>query len=95
MGRFSSLEIADGVSEPDIVTSAACRLVSDDSESDVEPAAAPGISVLLLLTKLKVSAVVEDDRVGGWVAQKVVVLLLVVVPVEDPPLVPLEQLESL
>ncbi len=65
--------------EPDDVSaSVVWRLAREARDSEAEDAATfPGISVLLLLllsatmTRLRVSAVVEDDRVGVWVAKEV------------------------
>jgi hypothetical protein len=69
----TSLEAADDVS-----ASVVWRLAREARDSEAEDAATPpGISVLLLLllsatmTRLRVSAVVEDDRVGVWVVKEV------------------------
>ncbi len=69
----TSLETADDVS-----ASVVWRLAREARDSEAEDAAtSPGISVLLLLqlsatmTRLSVSAVVEDDRLGVRVVKEV------------------------
>lgn len=63
--------------EDETGVSVAWRLVKEARESEVEAASDPGIiSVLLLLpvagvARLKVSAVVEDDMLRGWLGKQV------------------------